>query len=175
MGPPDPPLDFFATHLVYWDVPQLISLAPLGLIKDNGTAFMSQYLVHPTSLPDMMPSLLVQLGGVPYEQRSVQLVGNSLHASSIYGLGSNSCVPVGSALQAPVLQDTTSAGPYCPDPEKIYLGRTYQMGLTWWQTRTLLFVNGGHFCSLSSLCPLADPTFLVPGVLVGDPRIQKRI
>jgi hypothetical protein len=33
---------------------------------------------------------------------------------------------------------------------------------------------GGIF-ALYPLCPLADPTFLVPGVLVGDPRIQKRI
>ncbi len=151
MGPPDPPLDFFATHLVLWVVPQLVSLAPVGLIKDNCTAFMSQYLARPASLPDMMPSLLVQLGGVPYEQWSVLLAGNSLHASSIYGLGSISCFPVGSAQHAPVLQDTTSAGPYCPDPEEIYLGCTYLMGFTWWQTCTLLFVNGGHFCSLSSL------------------------
>jgi hypothetical protein len=88
----------------------------VGFIHDNGTNFTSQYLTPLSSFqPSPMPGLLVHLGGIPHGQRSVPSTGCSLRASSIYGLGGTSCVPVGSALHTPVPQDTTSMGPRCPD------------------------------------------------------------
>ena len=80
---------------------------------------MSRYLAPPASLPGMAPSPPVPLGGIPVEPWSVPLVGHSLRASSIWsGLGGASCVPVGSALSAPVPQDTPSVGPHCLDSEE---------------------------------------------------------
>ena len=102
MGPPDPPPD----------APQPFSSAPVGCTHDNGTDFMSQYLMPlASSLPGTVPGLLVHLGGIPLGQWAVPSMGCSLHATSICGLGGTSSVPVGSALCTPVPQDTTSMGP----------------------------------------------------------------
>jgi hypothetical protein len=74
MGPPDPPPNFLPTHLVIWVASRPVSLAPVvGIIYDNGTDFMSQYLTPPVSLPDMAPSLLEPLGGILFGPRSVPL------------------------------------------------------------------------------------------------------
>ena len=71
MGPQDPPPDFLPTHLVLWVPPRLFSLAHVGLIYDNGTNFMSQYLTPlASSLPDTAPGPLVHLGaGISHGQR----------------------------------------------------------------------------------------------------------
>ena len=107
------------THLVLRVAPRPVSSAPVGFVHDNGTDFMSQYLVPPASLPDTMPSLLLPLGGIPIGPRSVPLAGCSLRASSIlYGTGGASCIPVGSALCPLVPQDTPYIGPCCLDPEE---------------------------------------------------------
>ena len=120
MGSPNPPPNYLPNHVVLRVVPWLLSVAPMGFILGEGISFMHQYLMHLASLPGTAPRLLLQSGGIPYGQQSVPLVGRSLHACSIYGLGGTSRVPVGSALRAPVPQDTTSTGPHCPDPDKIY-------------------------------------------------------
>ncbi len=104
MGPPDPPADFLPTHVFLWDTPQPFSLAPMGLIQDNGTAFMSQYLTPLASLLGMAPSRLVQLGGIPYGQRAAPSV-------AIYDLGGTLCVPGGRALRTLAPHDTTFTGP----------------------------------------------------------------
>ena len=52
-----------------------------------------------------------------------------LHASSVYGLGGTSCVPVGSALRPPVPQNTTSMEPRCPDPEEDISGLHLRHGV----------------------------------------------
>jgi hypothetical protein len=104
MGPSDPPADFLPTHVVLWVTPQPFSLAPMGFIQDNDTAFMSQYLMPLASLPGTAPSPLVQLGGIPYGQRAAAL-------AAIYNLGGTTCVPGGSALHAPTPHDTTFMGP----------------------------------------------------------------
>ena len=45
MGPPDPPADFLPTHVVLWVTPRLFSSAPMGFIQDDGTSFISLYLM----------------------------------------------------------------------------------------------------------------------------------
>jgi hypothetical protein len=104
MGPPDPPANFLPTHVVLWVTPRLFSLAPMGFIQDNGTAFMSQYLTPLASLPRTAPSPLVRLGGIPYGQQAAPL-------AAIYNLGGTSCVPGRSALRAPAPYDNTFIGP----------------------------------------------------------------
>jgi hypothetical protein len=111
MGPSDPPADFLPTHVVLRVTPQPFLSAPMGFIQDNGTAFMSQYLMPLASLPGTAPSLLVQLGGIPYGQRAAPL-------AAIYDLGGALCVPGGSALRAPAPHDTTFTGPCRLDPEE---------------------------------------------------------
>jgi hypothetical protein len=76
----------------------------MGLIQDNGTAFMSQYLSPLASLPGTAPSPLVQWGGIPYGQQAALL-------AAIYNLGGTLCVPGGSALRAPAPYDNTFTGP----------------------------------------------------------------
>jgi hypothetical protein len=104
MGPPDPPADFLHTHVVLRVTPQPFSSAPMGFIQDNGTAFMSQYLMPLASLLGTAPSPLMRLGGIPYGQRAAPL-------SAIYDLGGTSCVPGGSALRAPAPHENTFKGP----------------------------------------------------------------
>ncbi len=105
MGPPDPPADFLPTHAVLWDTPRPFSLAPMGFIQDNGTAFMSQYLTPLASLPGTAPSRLVRLGGIPYGQWAAP-------SAAIYDRwGGTSCVPGGSALHAPAPHDNNFTGP----------------------------------------------------------------
>ncbi len=104
MGPLGPPANFLPIHVVLWVTPQPFSLAPMGFIQDNGTAFMSQYLMPLASPPGKAPSLLVQLGGIPYGQWAAPL-------AAIYDLGGTSCVPGGGALHAPAPHDNNFTGP----------------------------------------------------------------
>ena len=176
MGPPNPPSNFLPTHLVLRVLHRPFSSARVGFIHDNGTHFMSQYLTPlplASSQPSPTPVLLVHLGGIPHGQRSVPSTGCSLHASSIYGLGGTSCVPVGSALRTPVPQDTTSMGPCCPDPDEEISGLHQQYGVRW-VTSHPPFIDGGVL-TLRHLCPLVAPMFLLLllGILAGCPRIQK--
>ena len=78
MGPPDPPADILPTHVVFWITPRPFSLAPMGLIHDDGTSFMSPYLTP-------LASLLGTTLGLPYGQRAAPL-------SAIYNLGGTSYV-----------------------------------------------------------------------------------
>ena len=115
----DPPQNFLPTHLVLRVAPRPFSLAPVGFIHDNGTNFMSQYLMPlASSLPGTEPGPLVHLGGIPHGQGSVPSTGCPLHASSIYCLWGTWCVPVGSALCTTFPQDTISMGPRCLEPEE---------------------------------------------------------
>ncbi len=57
--------------------------------------------------------------------------------------------------------------------KRIYLGRTSTMGFDWLH-RTLLWSLGGMLAPCW-LCPLTAPRFLLLGILVGGPWIQKRI
>ena len=104
MGPPDSPADFLPTHVVLWVTPRPFSMASMGFIQDNGTAFMSQFLTYLVSLPGTVPSPLVRLGGIPYGQRAAP-------SAAIYNLGGTLCVPGGSALHAPAPHDNTFTGP----------------------------------------------------------------
>jgi hypothetical protein len=104
MGPPDPPANFLPTYVVLWVTPRPFSSAPMGFIQDNGTAFMSQYLMPLASLPGTAPSPLVRLGGIPYGQWAAP-------SAAIYNLGGTLCVPGGSALRAPAPHDNTFTGP----------------------------------------------------------------
>jgi hypothetical protein len=113
---------------------------------------MSQYLAPLVPLRNTTPHPLVQLGGITYGQWSVPLMGRFFHASSIYGLGRTSCVPMGSALRAPVPQDTTSVGPCWPDPEEDISGLHLRHGV-WLETLHHPFIYGGRFGSLSSSSP----------------------
>ena len=90
---------------------------------------MSQYLMPLVSLLGMAPSPFIQVRGIPYGQRSVPLTGRSLHASYIYILGGTLCVPVGSALWAPVPQITASMRPRCPDLEEDISGSHLRHGV----------------------------------------------
>ena len=111
---------------------------------------MSQYLMPlASSLPGTAPVPLVHLGGIPDGQRSIPSTGCSLHASFLYGLGGTSCVPVGSALRAPVHQDTTSMGPRRPDPEEDFSGLHLHHGV---QCVTLHppFIDGKCFSDTTS-------------------------
>ncbi len=54
-----------------------------------------------------------------------------------------------------------------------YLGRPSAIGFDW-RHHTLLWLMGGLLAPCQ-LCPLAAPMFLLLGILVGGPRIQKRI
>jgi hypothetical protein len=58
MDPPDPRADFLPSHGGFWIIPQLFSLAPMGFIHDDGTAFMHQYLTPLASLLGTAPSPL---------------------------------------------------------------------------------------------------------------------
>ncbi len=122
MGPPDPPANFLPTHVVLRVTPRPFSSAPMGFIQDNGTAFMSQYLMPLASLPGTVPSLLVRLEGIPYGQQAAPL-------AAIYDLGGATCVPGGSALRAPAPHDTTFTGPCCPDPEEDISGLPLHHGV----------------------------------------------
>jgi hypothetical protein len=57
--------------------------------------------------------------------------------------------------------------------KKIYLGHLFAMGFDW-QPCSLLLSMGG-ILALFHLCPLAAPTYLLWGILVGGLWIQKRI
>jgi hypothetical protein len=92
----------------------------------------------------------MHLGSIPYEQQSVQLVGQSLYASSICSLGVTSCVPVESALGAPVSLDTTYTWPCCPVPEEDRSG-LHLHHVVWQTTAHHPFNDGGYFELLPSL------------------------
>ena len=82
---------------------------------------MSQYLTPlASSLPGTAPGPLVHLGGSTmdsglFHQRGVLCMPLPF---MVWGVPHVSLVPVGSALRAPVPQDTTSMGPCRPDPEE---------------------------------------------------------
>ena len=143
--------------------PWPLSSARVGFIHNEGTNFMHQYLMPLASLLGTVPHPLKQLGGIPYGQRSVQLVGRSLHGTFIYSQGGTACVLVGSALHAPVPQDTTSTGPHCPDPDEdiseLHLHHGVQL-----VTSYPPFIDGGRFCSPSSSSPGSSsvPSFWRP-------------
>ena len=104
MGPPDPPADILPTHVVLQIMPRSFSSAPMGFIHDDGTFFMSPYLMPLASLPGTMPSM-------PYGQCAAPL-------AAICNLGGTSCVSGGSALRTPAPHDTPFTGTRRPDPEK---------------------------------------------------------
>jgi hypothetical protein len=82
--------------------------------------------------------------------------------------GVPSCIPVGSALHTPVLQDTPSVG-----PEEDISGLHLQHGV-WMETSHPPFLMGG-ILDLHHLCPLPTPSFHLLGILVGSHLIQNRI
>ncbi len=104
MGPPDPPANFLPTHVVFQVMPWPFSSNRMGFIQDNGTAFMSPYLMPLVSLPGTAPSPLGQLGGIPHGQWAAP-------SAAIYDLGGTSCVPGGGALHPLTPHDTTFMGP----------------------------------------------------------------
>ena len=87
MGPLDSPANFLPTHVILRVSPRPFSLAPMGLIQDNGSAFMSLYLTPLASLPVTALSL-------PYGQWAAP-------SAAIYNLGGTSCVVVLGECPAP--------------------------------------------------------------------------
>jgi hypothetical protein len=174
MGPPDPPPNFLASHLVPQIAPRPVSLAPVGFIDDNCTAFLSQNLARLVPLPDTAPSSLMQLGGVHYGQQSIPLAGHALHASSINGLRGTFCVSLWGVPCMPLFLKTLLPWVLIAQIQKrIHLGCPYAMGFNW-QPHTLLLPMGG-ISALHCLCPLAAPMFLLLIVFVGGSRIQKKM
>ena len=131
--------------------------SPQSPLDSSGVAFLAAYLKPLSSVCSLNASSIYGLGGTkcvpvgsalrapvpqdttfmgpstqsPLDSSGVAFLaaylkplssGCSLNAYSIYGLGGTKCVPVGSALRAPVPQDTTPMGPRRPDPEENIYG-----------------------------------------------------
>ena len=86
MSPLGPPDHILPTHVVLRITPLPFSSASMGLIQDDGTSFMSPYLMPLVSLPGTTPG-----PGLPYGQCAALL-------AAICNLGGTLYFPGGSAL-----------------------------------------------------------------------------